>query len=153
MGNLIAVLLALLIAAVIVAVLVAFWAFVLWGACALMNGLARRAPGDPDAIPFPSYPKAMGVVLLIGLAGFLVQAVFVLPTLDFSKLGSNPITPAFAAAALASFPFQLLAAAGLLAWLLPTRYGRGVLLAMLYIGFQCVLNGLMGLAGVAAGIG
>lgn len=97
-------------------------AIILRAACWLLNKLAG-GPNAPGAVPEPSFGKAMGIAFVTALVNAMVG--FVLGLVG----GAAALHPLVVQAI--SFPVALLVMAGMAAAMLPTTFGKGLLVALL----------------------
>jgi hypothetical protein len=116
---------ALLLAAVTLGSLV--WAFAVWGGIALYNRLADH---PATRVPHASLSKCYQVSFMTGLVqvfvGFFLQtSTFIAGTLA----GAHPVE-ALLLAQLMGLPLGVLTMAAMLSALLPTSFGRGILVSL-----------------------
>jgi hypothetical protein len=122
-------------------------------ACALYNKMAGGR-GSPSSVPEPSFGKAMGIVLLTtlvnGVVGFGIGMVVGIAGVAVHA-DQKAVT---ILAQLVSFPVGILVGGGMNAAMLPTTFGRGILVALcqlLIVLFIVIVLGVIfgGLALVA----
>jgi hypothetical protein len=103
------------------------WAFVVWGGIALYNSLTER---PATRVPQASLSKCYQVSFMTGLVqvfggAFLATSTFIAGALA----GLGPIEAALMAQ-LMCLPLGVLTMAAMLSALLPTSFGRGILVAL-----------------------
>jgi hypothetical protein len=123
-------------------------AAILRAACSLYNKLigGRDMPG---AVAEPPFGKAAGIVVVIGLVNLVVGLGLGLAIgIGGAAMGANPqalqvITQ------LLSLPIGFLVAAGMLAAMLPTTFGRAVVVTLLqYVIVLVIVVGVLVIIGV-----
>ena len=112
-------------------------AVILRAACALFNKMASAGNG----VPAPSFGKALGITALTmianAIAGVLLGIVLAGGALAAGQ-ANNPAVQAVPT--LASIPVGLLVMAGLLTAMLPTSFGRGLLVALIQYAIMLVIG-------------
>jgi len=128
---------ALLMVAVIASII---GAFVLPPICALYN---KFAGSSRPAVPEPSMSQAMRIMfvsaLVNGVVGFLIGWVI---TAWGSAAGARPLNVHIITLVI-TLPICLLTMAGILAGLLPTTFGRALLVTLLYLLVVAVVAGIV----------
>jgi hypothetical protein len=104
-------------------------AVILRAACALYNAMAG-GKGSPYRVPEPGLGQAMGIVFVTALINFVVSFVLGLAVgAGAEATGTGAQGPALLFQ-LISLPVSLLVMAAMLAAMLPTTFGRGILVAL-----------------------
>jgi hypothetical protein len=113
-------------------------AILLRAACALYNRLAG-GKNSPSSVPEPELGKAMGIALVTAIVnaviGYLLEfAIGVGAAAAMADQGNTIILRNMVILAyLLSFPVSLLVMAGMNALMLPTTFGRGILVTLCYL--------------------
>ena len=121
----------------------------------LYNKLAG-GPGSPTSVPEPTFGKAMGItfvtVLVNAVAGFAIGFVFAAAHWHRQRISrgrADSLIPQ-----LISFPVSLLVMSAMLSAMLPTSFGRAVLVTLCYALIAVLVVGVLVLVVVlVAGMG
>jgi len=104
-------------------------AVILRAACALYNAMAG-GKGSPYRVPEPELGKAMGIVFVTALINYASGFVIgLMANAGAEATRINPLGPNLLASAI-SLPLSLLVMAAMLTAMLPTTFGRGILVAL-----------------------
>ncbi len=124
-------------------------AIILRAAVSLYNSLAGGV-GSPMAVPKLSLVKAIGIsfttVLVNAVAGMIIGLVI----RDAAAAAGLPKSWTKGTTQLMSLPISVLVMAGMLTALLPTRFGRALLVTLCYFFIVAVIIGAFVLIGVLA---
>ena len=111
-------------------------------AIALFNKIVG-ASGPPDGVPEPLFGRAMGITFVTSIvnavAGFLIGLV-VGAGAQATEAGKQSAT---ITANLISTPLSLLIMAGMLTAMLPTSFGKAILVTLLYLVIVVVVVGII----------
>jgi hypothetical protein len=114
-------------------------AIILRAACALYNKLVG-GPKTPTSVPEPDFGRAMGIIFVAWLvnlaAGFMLSMVFA------GGVGADRVQTMMAQAI--SIPIGFLVLAGMIAGMLPTTFGRALLVALLYLLIAVIVGVTIG---------
>ncbi len=121
----------LLMYLIVSAVMLVFITFI--GALFLRAGVSLYnkmvgGPNSPTAAPEPPLGKAMGITFVTALVNKVVEFVVGLAIIGNST--GYPAVKGSATAQLVAFPLSILVMASMLSALLPTTFGRGLLVAL-----------------------
>jgi len=140
MGDGAAIIGVLIVLAVILAVATLVGAIILRAAVSLYNTMAGGA-NSTAAVPEPPMGKAMGITfvttLVNGVAGFIVGLVIGGAAAATGARGSGVEVTA----QLVSLPISVLVMAGMLAAMLPTTFGRAILVTLCHFLISIVIAG------------
>ena len=93
--------------------------------CSLYNEMAGGA-GSSSSVPEPSLGEAMGIAFVVNLVNAILEFV----TRMSMDAGTGPLSPLVP---LIILPVNLSVTAGILSAMLPTTFGRAVLVALVYV--------------------
>jgi hypothetical protein len=103
------------------------------GACYFYN-LMAGGPKSPTSVPEPSTGKAMGILAVIMGANWALSCVIGLATSAGQAAGGARGSPGLnLLGAAVSVPLSFLIMAGMLTAMLPTTFGRSILVTLLYL--------------------
>ncbi len=131
-------------------------AVILRAAISLFHKIAGTAEGSPDMVPEPSMLKAMGILLITGVANFIIGAILgvlgaatglIQAGPDEARNGLNLILN------LISLPFTFLVSSALLSALLPTTFKRGMGVAACQYLVSILVGVGIGLLVILIGLG
>lgn len=133
-----------LVGALVIGTLVA--AIMLRAAVSLYNKMAGGA-NSPSAVPEPPMGKAMGVAIVTTFVNFVVASIVHLvigwaAAAESARDGGVNVT-----AQLVSLSIGVLVMAGLLSALLPTTFGRGIVVTLFYFLIALVTGGIIVMIG------
>ncbi|MFN0050749.1 MAG: hypothetical protein ACKV0T_01070 [Planctomycetales bacterium] len=117
----------MLVAAVAIGSLIG--AIILRAACSLFNRLA----GSSSAVPEPSFGQALGIVFATTIANCVVSFGARLVIGGGAVAGGMSPQTAQIISSLVSLPIGVLVMSAMLMALLPTTFGRGLLVSLLYL--------------------
>ena len=129
----------------------AIGAVILRAAISLFNKFAGFGDDHPDKVPEPTMMKAMGIVLITGVANWIVGSVIGAVGASVLQSMSEPwhtLIPS-----LLALPFSFLVSAGVLTGLLPTTFKRGVGVAACEYLVAILVGAAIGILAVLIGIG
>jgi hypothetical protein len=104
-------------------------AVILRAACALYNAMAG-GKGSPYRVPEPELGKAMGIVLVTALINIAASFVLGLAVGGGAAATGTGVEGPALLLQLVSLPLSLLVMAAMLTAMLPTTFGRGILVAL-----------------------
>lgn len=112
-------------------------------AIALFNKIAG-ASGPPTGVPEPAFTKAMGITFVTSLVSSAVNLIFGLATgAGAAAAGPQAGKGVDMMAQLVSVPIGLIVMAGMLTALLPTSFGKAILVTLLYLLIAAIVVGVI----------
>ena len=115
--------------------------------CWLFNKLAG-GPGSPNAVPEPDFHKAL-CIAIAAIVTKIVAALVIALVASGGDLDARASEQAQQVASLLSSLIAFLGLAGALALILPTNFGKAILLAVLYVIVALAVIGIPLVAGSA----
>jgi hypothetical protein len=125
---------------IVVAIASLIGAVLLPATCALYNKIARGRQG-PTSVPEPSMGKAMGITFVATLSNAVLAFFILLVMAAVAGAAGARQRNAALMAQLIPLPVSLLVMAGVLSGMLPTTFGRALLVTLLYLVVAVLMSG------------
>ncbi len=129
----------------------AIGAVILRAAISMFNKFAGYGDENPNQVPEPSMGKAMAIVLITGVANWIVGAL--IGSIGAGALKSVAEPWKTLIPSLLSLPFSFFVSAGLLSGLLPTTFKRGLGVAACEYLVAILVGMAIGVLAALIGIG